>query len=67
MTEKRAKNYDKPINISDTLVPEYDLWQLIIQLLQRNDLRIKVKWIKAHQDVNKDGSKFIGPLQREVQ
>ena len=65
-TEKRANDHETPFNVSETLKTDYDLWQLIIKLQQINKLKMKVKWIKAHQDEDKHGNRIIGPLSREV-
>lgn len=49
-----ATEMNPPINISETMVPEYDLQHLLHSLQQLLQVKITYTWIKGHQDEIKD-------------
>ena len=64
---KRMEQEHDPFNISDYRVPDYDLWKLSTELVKRMPIRLKFKWIKAHQNETEGGEKVNGPFHREVE
>ena len=65
---KMAKSVDPPINVSETMEPEYDLKILLQDLLEICPIKICHEWIKAHQNEDKETKKKIfGPFQRNFQ
>lgn len=61
------KDKQAPTNISDTQVPNYDIWQMAIKLIDAITVPIQPPWIKAHQDETSDGMKLFGPWKVDVQ
>ena len=64
---KREKEIHEFINISETLKPEYDLTQLLQELLKITPIDIAFVWVRGHQDELENGNKIAGPFQRHVQ
>ena len=63
-----AETSEPPINISETLVPEYDLKILLQEILQICPIHITYEWIKGHQDEEKETRrKIFGPFPQKVQ
>ena len=64
---KRMEKGQDPFNIRDYSVPDYDLWTLSTRLLQQLPIKVRCKWIRAHQNENSMGKKLNGPFSREVE
>ena len=52
-----AQQCTSPINISETLKPEYDLQELLHSICKEIQSTITYKWIKGHQDQLSSGEK----------
>ena len=63
----RANERPRPMNISETMVPEYDLWVLLWELIDAIPIKIKIQWIKGHQNENEKNEIIHGPFLREAQ
>ena len=63
---KMANNYQTPINITETLQPEYDLQVLLHQIIELIPVNIQFTWVKGHQDQNSQGETIHGPFLREI-
>ena len=63
----RANERPRPMNISETMVPEYDLWVLLWELIDAIPIKIKIQWIKGHQNENEKNEIIHGPFSREAQ
>ena len=55
------------LNISDYLVPNYDVSALLRQLITSTQVDIKCEWVKSHQDELPTGERIHGPFIRKVQ
>ena len=64
---EKANNDDQILNISETIRPDYDLWQLLISLQRASTLNLQFKWVKGHQDTTKKGETLFGPFLRPAQ
>ena len=63
-----ATNTSPPVNISETIVPEYDLQALLHKIQNLFMGTIRYKWVRGHQDELKETKEKIhGPFQQEVQ
>ena len=59
----RATERPEPLNISETMVPEYDSWCLLMwDILDIIDWPITCVWIKGHQDRNEKNEHIHKPL-----
>ena len=58
---------DPPMNISNTLKAEYDLGQLLREMINLLPGTIHLQWIKGHQDELNCGQNIAGPFLRPVQ
>ena len=63
----RGNNPAPTVNLSDFLLPDYDLWALTSNLIDALPISIECIWIKSHQDVNEYSEKIFGPFSRPVQ
>ena len=66
-TINRATEQKQRMNISEFWVPEYDPEKLLWDIQKLLPTKINFKWVKSHQDENKEGKKIKGPFKREVQ
>ena len=66
-TVKRSMERPTVVNITDTLIPEFDLWKLIWDIKSTIKQKVLVKWVKGHQDEDKNGNNIHGPFQRDIQ
>jgi len=62
---KRAQSTPDPMNISETLVSEYDLWKLISEIRQTIKGNLTFRWVKGHQN-EKNGKLKYGPFDRNT-
>ena len=53
-------------NMSNTWVPEYDLWCLLSKIKDLLPIQVQTQWVKGYQDELGNGKNF-GPFQQEVQ
>ena len=63
----RSNEAQVSVNLSDFAKPDQDLWSLTTELVDKLPIKIVIKWVKAHQDVNQYGEKINGPFPREVE
>ena len=66
-TIKRSSVKQERMNISEMLVPEFDIEQLIWDLKQLLPMQITFEWVKSHQDITKEGKQIFGLFPRKVQ
>ena len=59
----RGTEKQELINLSDYAVPDQDLWQLTTDLVESLPIKIKLKWVKGHQDTNIYGELIHGPFK----
>ena len=64
---KRGKERPTPMNISETMCAEYDLWVLLWELLDSIPTQVEIKWVKGHQNENANKELIHGPFLRDVQ
>ena len=58
---EKGKKRDEPMNISETLTPDYDLGELLRAVIKIIPAKINFQWIKGHQDELSNGENFIDP------
>ena len=63
----RCRKRPTPMNISETLVAEYDIWVMLWEIIDVIPMTIEVKWICGHQNENEKNEIIHGPFTREVQ
>ena len=66
-TVKRSMELPNVVNITDTLIPEFDLWKLLWDIKSTIKQKVIIQWVKGHQDEDKNGNKIHGPFQRDTQ
>ena len=64
---RRCNERPEIINANQTLVAEYDLWQLTHDLIAQIPITLKFAWQKGHQDELPNGQKIAGPFRRHAQ
>ena len=61
-------NCDEPtLNISEANKLDYDLYKLLHSFIKCTTVPLCFKWIKGHQNVNKEGDRIYGPFTRPTQ
>ena len=66
-TVKRLMELPNVVNITDTLIPEFDLWKLLWDIKSIIKQKAIIQWVKGHQDEDKNGNKIHSPFQRDTQ
>ena len=64
---QQAQDRPEPTNTSETLVEDYDLWELMWELQEKISTPLEFEWIKGHQDETENKEKLYGPFPRKVQ
>lgn len=64
---KRGGQSEKPMNVSSYLAADFDVWQLIVDLIQALPISARLRWVKGHQDLNNKGETIHGPFTRPAQ
>ena len=64
---KRCKSPPEIINANQIMIPEYDLWTLIWELIPKIQAKLIFQWQPGHQDKLDSGEKVYGPYQRKAQ
>ena len=64
---KRCQEKPEIINANQTMVAEYDLWQLMHELIEQIPMNLEFVWQKGHKDELPDGRKIEGPFRRPAQ
>ena len=66
-TMTRVSATEEKMNVSETLIPEYDIEQLTKEIIKLLPFKVTLKWVKSHQNETKEGKTIYGPFPREVQ
>ena len=64
---KRSAELQERMNVSEMMVPEYDIEKLVWDIKSLLPFQVKLMWVKSHQNETKDGKPIFGPFCREVQ
>ena len=64
---KRCNNPPEISNANQTMVPEYNLWELIWELIPDIQATLNFKWQPGHQDELKSDEKIHDPFKRSTQ
>ena len=62
----RGNEAQELINLSDYAVPDQDLWRLTTELIKALPIKIRIKWVRGHQDTNVYGELTYGPFACDV-
>ena len=63
----RCQKEPETIKSNQTMVPEYDLWKMLWDIIPTINANLKFTWQPGHMDELETGEKIYGPFQRAVQ